>query len=547
MADRKLIELLIDEDTENFGVEAISLVRYPAIESNFVYFSKQDKKRAMYSMTSIDEDKRTLIGPALIPDKIIPRYDEFSDEEYDVYFSKQTVQHASELFLKKNMTNNHTFEHQEVVEGVHVVESWIVSDPEMDKSKHYGLSVPEGTWMVRVHVANDDMWTFVKEQKVAGFSIEGYFLDKVENMSDTKREPSWFKKLEALVTGRKFYAEIVTDNGQTFATEEDAFEPGVKAFKIGAEGTMLEVSNGQYKTKAGTTFEVFDSVVTEWDGEVQATEQKPVEETKAELMKKYEAKLKQVELNSLSDCMIWLRFYNSNAYYSDPESLDVSFEPLTYNSFDDFVRAIEDKVKEVEADYPGFVVDEQEPVDWQMMPEPWWVLNEPGWDNLKEAHNLAKLVDVNVHVIIEAFTDLMDSDDDINRWWDDKVVWSGSLKEYAYDLVESGTMEGAYDNYFDFEKFGRDVEYSGEFADMLYEDLGEEEGEKKWFGEYEHLPSHKLADAYLEYLGIYQVSELGTDTLKNYFDYDGFARDLSMDGYDEYGSGNNKFVVWQNG
>jgi len=295
MAERKLIELLIDEETENFGVEAISLVKYPAIESNFVYFSKQDQKRAMYSMTSIDEDKRTLIGPALIPDKIIPRYDEFSDEEYDVYFSKQTVQQASELFLKKNYTNNHTFEHQDAVDGVHVVESWIVSNPEMDKSTHYGLSVPEGTWMVRVHVANDDMWKFVKEQKVAGFSIEGYFLDKVENMSDMKREPSWFKKLESMITGRKFYAEIVTDNGQTFATEDEAFAPGVKTFKIGAEGTELEVQNGQYKTQAGTTFEVFDSVVTEWNGEVLATEQKPVEEAKEQLMKKYEAKLSEMK------------------------------------------------------------------------------------------------------------------------------------------------------------------------------------------------------------------------------------------------------------
>ena len=181
--ERKLIELLIGDESE-VAVEAISLVKHPAIEENFIFFSKQGKKDQFVSLASVeDEDKRMLIGPALIPDKHIPRYDELKDEEYDVYFSKDTVKQAAEMYLKQNRTNDHTFEHQDAIDNVSVVESWVVSDPEMDKSKHYGLNVPEGTWMVRVHVGNDEMWKFVKEQEVQGFSIEGYFVDKIENMS----------------------------------------------------------------------------------------------------------------------------------------------------------------------------------------------------------------------------------------------------------------------------------------------------------------------------------------------------------------------------
>ena len=108
--ERKLVELLIEEGSSAWGVEAISLVKFPAIEENFVFFSKDGNTRAM-SLAAVDEDQRTVVGAALIPDKHIPRFDENTDEEYDVYFSKETVKLASELFLKQNRTNDHTKEH----------------------------------------------------------------------------------------------------------------------------------------------------------------------------------------------------------------------------------------------------------------------------------------------------------------------------------------------------------------------------------------------------------------------------------------------------
>lgn len=302
MPKKKLIELLIDEDADAFGVEAISLVKHPAIESNFVYFSKQERGE-MVSLAKVDEEQRTLIGAALIPDKRIPRYDEFSDEEYDVYFSKQTCKQAAELFLKTHRTSEWTEEHENKVDGVHVVESWIVADPKVDKAHHFGLEVPEGTWMVRVQVENEEMWKFVKEQKVAGFSIEGYFLDKLEEMT-AQPKPSLGRKLKSLVTGRKLYAEIETDAGATFATEDDEFTAGVSVYKIGAEGTAVEVDNGTYKTKAGTEFEVYEGVVTEWDGQVKEVEEKDTEEKTATLKEEYrslyEKKLEALTLHTMS-------------------------------------------------------------------------------------------------------------------------------------------------------------------------------------------------------------------------------------------------------
>ena len=286
MANRKLVELLIEEDQDAFGVEAISLVKFPAIEENFIFFSKEKKQKAL-SLAAIDEEKRTLIGAALIPDKNIPRYDEMSDEEYDVYFSQDTVKLASELFLKSNRTNEHTFEHQEKVDGVSVVESWIVEDPEMDKSKHYGMSMPEGTWMVRVHVGNDEMWEAVKEGSIRGFSIEGFFVDSVQEMS-TKVKRSNMSDIVKKLWGffkRKFYAEVNLENGKVIATDGEALTAGAKVFTLDDEGLPIEIDNGTYRTEAGIELEVFEGVLIEYDGEVQAVEDKIEEEVEVEMEK----------------------------------------------------------------------------------------------------------------------------------------------------------------------------------------------------------------------------------------------------------------------
>ncbi len=541
MAGRKLIELLIDENADAFGVEAISLVKYPAIESNFVYFSKQDKARTMYSMASVDEEKRTLIGPALIPDKRIPRYDDLTGEEYDVYFSKATCQQASELFLKTHRTSEHTFEHESPVDGVHVVESWMVTNPSMDKSRHFGLDVPEGTWMVRVQVENDEMWTFVKEQKVAGFSIEGYFLDKLEEMS-ARPEPSLGRKLKSLVTGRKLYAEVETDSGAVFATEEDEFTAGVSIYKIGIEGTAVEVSNGSYKTKAGTPFEVYDNLVVDWDGQVQEVEeQAEATETtnlKDEYMKKYKEKLNKIgktELSSVDEVIVWYRVYNSNSYYSDPEDIDIQLEPLSYRSYNDWKTALLDEVKQLEEKYPGFVADEVEPVDWQFMPNAYYVSTEEGWTNLKTALTIEGQTGIPMMTILEAFSDYMDADDDLDRWWNNVVVWTGSILEYAYHIVEEDLIsEEQLSDYFDYEKFGRDLQASGDFADYV--------GEDEWFSEYEHLPSHVLAEKWFDITGE-EPTDMDAKTLTAYFDYEGFARDMEYSGAQEYGKGDSKFVV----
>ena len=167
-----IVELFIDENDEVSGVEAVSVVENPAIEENFIALKNQEFKFA-----EVDKEKRILMGAALIPNK--PIYRKNKDSEYYIYFSQATVRKASELFFIRGNQNNSTLEHQLELKGLTTVESWIV-ESEQDKSRMYDFNVPIGTWMISVKVNNDKVWQQVKAGEVKGFSIEGYFAEKLE-------------------------------------------------------------------------------------------------------------------------------------------------------------------------------------------------------------------------------------------------------------------------------------------------------------------------------------------------------------------------------
>jgi hypothetical protein len=174
MNKKKIIELVIDENSDKNGINAVSVVLNPAIEENFIALAKHEVE-----LKEIDAEKRLLMGASLIPNKEIFRKDEQGNEFY-IYFSEQTVRKASEMFFQNSKQNNATLNHDQKIEGMTVVESWIVDNPEMDKSKNYGFSFPKGTWVISMKVDNDEVWQDVKLGKVKGFSIEGYFIDKLD-------------------------------------------------------------------------------------------------------------------------------------------------------------------------------------------------------------------------------------------------------------------------------------------------------------------------------------------------------------------------------
>ena len=180
----EIIELVIDENEELSGIEAISVVESPAIEEDFIALKDQEQIR----LAEVSKEKRLLMGAALIPEK--PIYRKSGDHEFYIYFSKDTVAKASQMFLKRGNQSQATLEHtEEKLSGMTIVESWLIEDEVHDKSRKYGLDMPLGTWMVAMKVDNDDIWNnYVKEGKVKGFSIEGYFADKLNRPQDKQQD-----------------------------------------------------------------------------------------------------------------------------------------------------------------------------------------------------------------------------------------------------------------------------------------------------------------------------------------------------------------------
>jgi len=177
----RIVELILDEEQE-IGIEAISVVENPAIEEDFIALKSQE-----FKLAEVDKEKRILMGALLIPNK--PIYRRNGEDEYYIYFSKDTVLKASQMYLMQGKQNNSTLEHQYQINGLSLVESWIVEDKVHDKSVKYGMDLPLGTWVGAVKVNNDKIWSeFVKTGKVKGFSIEGYFADKMERPKESIKD-----------------------------------------------------------------------------------------------------------------------------------------------------------------------------------------------------------------------------------------------------------------------------------------------------------------------------------------------------------------------
>jgi hypothetical protein len=234
----KLIELVLDETMALTGIDAISLVEYPAIEEDFIALNAERVEFAKQ-----DEEKRILMGAALVPNKPIYRVD--GENEFYVYFSQETIRKASEMFFQKAKQNNATLEHEVGINGLTVVESWIIEDETHDKSRKYGMDLPVGTWMVSMKVNNPEIWDgFVKTGKVKGFSIEGYFVDK---MNFSKQEMERLEEQEAALLLSQIVAIIKKDGRKKSGkrTELESYSDYPQAVRNNAKrGIVLNEKNG---------------------------------------------------------------------------------------------------------------------------------------------------------------------------------------------------------------------------------------------------------------------------------------------------------------
>lgn len=197
MTTRKIKKYKVGIDSET---EAISMVTEPAIESDFVFFSK-DKDIVKEAFSS--DEKHMVYGAVLRPDFPIYRYD--GENEYYLEFTSESIERMARDYMMNYRQGNVTIQHEEYANEVFMVESWIKQDMDKDKSVSVGLdkSLPIGTWFCGFYVNNIDIWERIKSGELKGFSVEAMIdledFAKVKKEDEFEMNETFWDKLKTIV------------------------------------------------------------------------------------------------------------------------------------------------------------------------------------------------------------------------------------------------------------------------------------------------------------------------------------------------------------
>jgi len=270
---------------ETDGVFCISLVEEPAIDSHFIAMSKVQELK----LATVDQEKRLLLGPVLIPDKLILRKEKGQDA-YNITFPAETIRITMQNFAKQGYHNNSNLQHDQETKlsGVTFVESWIKEDDVNDKSVKYGYDEPIGTWFAMMKVDNDEVWNdYVKTGKVKGFSVEGLLgFEKINLNKSEMEKPKWaddfLKSITDIFAGKEkveLGKTTANEGSLEFEWEGETVTPGETQISMkDSTGELVAVPDGKYtvgEADAQKVWVVSGSIVTE----VNDVEKEVIDET----------------------------------------------------------------------------------------------------------------------------------------------------------------------------------------------------------------------------------------------------------------------------
>ena len=320
------------------GVFAISLVKDPATTEHFVAMSTESK---LIKMAKVDEEQRIVMGLVLQPNQLIPRYNEETDEEYNIVFSEETIKDLSQNFFKSNSQSNSKLEHSESIEDITFVESWIVENSKVDKSANFGMNYPKGSWVATMKIDNDEIWNdYVKTGKVQGFSVDA-FVDLQEinlktEIKMNKKQKSILTMLKEIVAGADAQ-EVAVEMGSvksgdlTIEFEGDNLEEGTAVFVMQDE-EKVQLPDGTYSLEGDSEIEVKDGVVASMGAsEEEVTEEPAGDEELAEEdeeVKEEEALEKEPKGDEEAEFMIAVKQILDDAFSEYAESMGVQLSAL---------------------------------------------------------------------------------------------------------------------------------------------------------------------------------------------------------------------------
>ena len=241
---------------KNKGVYGISLVENPAMEGLFIALSKDE----VLQLKEIDKEQRILMGLVLEPNK--PIYRNQNGEEFNIVFNEETIKDLSYGFFKNNSHSNSTIEHdvKQNIQGVTFTESWIVENPDIDKSTNFGFSYPKGSWVAVMKVDSDEVWNdYVKTGKVQGFSIDAMLSLEEVNLKSNIEMSNTNTLLERILLALtpkqaevKLGSMMLADGSVKIEYEGEEMKAGDAIWVTADDGTKVPVPVGEHPMEDGT-------------------------------------------------------------------------------------------------------------------------------------------------------------------------------------------------------------------------------------------------------------------------------------------------------
>lgn len=226
----------------------ISLVDLPAVESDFQKFGKAVRVQ----MES--EEKRLIIGCVMRAGFPIYRVDERG--EYYTSFSAETIRTMAEKYLEENRQNRVNLMHAgEEVRGVQMVQLFI-KDTAKGISPAGFEDIEDGSLFAEFHVVDDEIWDWIKEGILRGFSLEGFF-----TMENTTNQENMKKLKEMLAKIISKFTEVTTDKG--VLTFDGEAEIGKDVYLLLESGEVVDAEDGEYKAEDGKTYVVEGGKIAE--------------------------------------------------------------------------------------------------------------------------------------------------------------------------------------------------------------------------------------------------------------------------------------------
>lgn len=250
-------EALITDEME--GMTCLSLVDYPAVESDFLAFAGQKQYQA-YRVK--DEDKHLVHGVVMRADFPIYRYDEQLGEYYVVY-RPETIRLMAEKYLKDAMQNNVSLMHDgQQINGIHLVQ-WYIKDSSRGIVPEGFEDIKDGSLFAEYHIDNPFVWDLVKAGSLKGFSLEGYFEVKRTEFNNQKhKKMSKLKQLLELLVEVKL-SNVTTDKGVLYWDGDEDLKAGDEVYLVDADDNRIDAEDGEYRTSDGKVIIVREGVVAE--------------------------------------------------------------------------------------------------------------------------------------------------------------------------------------------------------------------------------------------------------------------------------------------